>query len=156
MLALLQSLDEPHVEYLGPCVAGFDLTVATSTGGGTACWSWGSEEVEGPVRISQELIDLLEAHDAEGEDPEEIPEEILGIYRAMLSAKCRPGVDYFHILTSEDGDRRFSTSYDEVYQEWVGSAVDGADLTDWEDMEDEELEEWVGTLDLEFESDSTL
>jgi hypothetical protein len=150
MLKLLHRLKKPHVEYSGTCVAGFDLDVATSAGAGTACCAWGSREVEGPVRLTPELRDRIEAADSDSEDDllDDLDEEVVEVYRAMIAARCRTGVDYFHVLMSEEGERFFSTQHDKVYDEWAGSAAMGAELTAWEEMEDGELERWVKTLGL--------
>jgi hypothetical protein len=150
MLGLLRKLKKPFVEDAADCVAGFDLDVATSSGAGTACWAWGSREVEGPTRITKALFDQVAAYDPDsGEDPpDDLDEDELELYREMVRAKCKPAVEYFHVLSSENGKRFFSVNYDKVFREWSWSAVEGAELTPWEDMKDEELAAWVNRLGL--------
>jgi hypothetical protein len=150
MLRLLRKIKKPYVEDAGVCVAGFDLDVATADGAGTACWSWGSREVEGPTRLAKALCDRVAAYDRDSDEdpPEDFNDDELGLYRAMISAKCKPGLEYYHVLSSEDGGRFFSISYDKVFEEWSWPAVENAELTPWADMKDEELGAWVTRLGL--------
>lgn len=150
MLRLLKNIKKPHVEDAGDCIAGFDLDVATADGAGTACWAWGSREVEGPTRLTKALYDRIAASDPHSDEdpPEDLDDDELELYRAMIRANCRPGVEYYHVVSSEEGDRFFSSNYDEVFQQWSWPAVENAELTPWEDMKDEELARWVNRLGL--------
>jgi hypothetical protein len=150
MLKLLRGLKKPFVEDAGTCVAGFDVDVATADGAGTACLAWGSRDVEGPVRLTRELRDRIRAADPDSEEDllEDLDEDLVAVYRAMIAARCKTEVDYFHMLTSEDGERFFSTDHGKVYGEWAGHAAQNAELAPWAEIEDEKLEEWVRRLGL--------
>lgn len=145
LIEALEDLHEPFVEHAGYCIAGFDLDVATDSGAGTACCQCGSSEIEGPVRITKTLRKKL----ATEEDPEDLGEDQAELLRAMIRAKCQDGKKYYYVRFSEDGDPTFSTSYDKIHREWVAWAVEGTELTPWEDMTDDDLEQWAERLELD-------
>lgn len=149
LIEALKGLDEPFVEDAGCCVAGFDLDVATRSGAGTACCQWGSTDVEGPVHVTKTLRKKLAGKD----DPKDLDEDEVELFRAMIRAKCTDGRKYYYARLSEDGDPTFSTSYDKIHGEWVAWAIEGTELTVWEDMADEDLEQWAERLDVDVDED---
>lgn len=150
MIEKLSAMKGIYAEELGSCVAGFDIEVASKHGAGTACCQAGSAEVVGPVQLTAELRDLIkkgsvsESEDEVEDNPlAEIDEDELQVLEQMVAKKCKVDTDYYYFFMGEDADTiELGTDEDVVREAWAAWAYEGTELTPWEDMEDEELEEW--------------
>jgi hypothetical protein len=149
MIEKLSAMKGVYADYLGTCVAGFDIEVASSDGAGTACCQAGSPNVMGPIQLSAKVRDLLKKAPASGDDDEladalaGIDEEELPVLRQMVARKCKVNTDYYYFFMGEDaGSIELGTNEEKVRESWGAWAFEGTELTPWEDMEDEELEEW--------------
>lgn len=170
-LALLKGLKRPRIAGDSYWMGCLEVELATSEG---ACvWSIqdGTGGPDGPVSVDaerhRELLSALNKgraavealFDPEGDDEQTFIDEL-----ALVACGCEPDTDYYKlelepIRTLADaleekslkGAVVFAKTEEELVPRWadeLGQFAEDYGLDSWDDMDDEELEEWVEKLGL--------
>jgi hypothetical protein len=112
-----------------------------SNEGVTWCGTQTGDEVDECPVLSAEEYETAKLHIQTGTDDDYDSEVI-----EMVKAGCQPGIQYWTLgrELSFGDDPEYYATYDDVLDEiWV---MAGAEFTPWEDMDDQELENWVSVV----------
>ncbi len=131
LIERLSSMEDSFVSVEGSNGYGSAATVYLISSEGISEGNIGSDV--GIVSMTQEEYDEAKGFIERGQE-EEVDDEILD----LIKQECKPGVEYVKSI--------FDGSFEE-YEEFLFEAAEYSETTPWEEMSDEELEEWCETVD---------